>query len=86
MNDSAGVTLYFRWRSMEVTRIEGFSDAAFAFAITFNMGIATASIVLAWARHLELAGWIYCLLGPIHGIHGWRPMTAAARLAGKESG
>lgn len=30
----AGSDPYFRWRSRDVTRIEGFSDAAFAFALT----------------------------------------------------
>src|ERR1700761_7715965 len=33
-NPAKGPERHFRWRAAEVTRLEGFSDAVFAFAVT----------------------------------------------------
>jgi len=34
VKQNVGQTLTFRWRSHEISRIEGLSDAVFAFAVT----------------------------------------------------
>lgn len=45
-----------------------------------DAGIAVLSIAIAFLGHPPIAGWTYGLLGPAHGLHGWRMRKARERI------
>ena len=45
------------------------------------MGLLSIGIALAFPRHSQYAGWIYGLMGPLHGVNGHLAGRAQAALA-----
>jgi hypothetical protein len=91
-----GADRAFRWRGGEISRLEGLSDAVFAFAVCFgiltraeiqgfgiNMAVGLASIVIVTVGGADaafLSGMTYMLIMPLQIVNG-RIMGARIRRA-----
>ena len=78
---------HFRWRGGEVSRIEGLSDAVFALSLTLLVVALevpkTSAVLIAvfWQFPAFILWFVYWLMGPVHGLLGYRTATAVERAA-----
>ena len=61
-------------RKHEITRLEAFSDAVFAFALTLLV-VMVGLLSIAWAlaapgRLVAFAGFVYFLMAPVQTLYG----------------
>jgi uncharacterized membrane protein len=57
-----------------------------AHVLSAGVGLVSIAIALAFPRHSQFAGWIYGLMGPLHGVNGHLAGRAHADLAAREAG
>ena len=49
--------------------------------LSAGVGIGSMALVLSWPRHPEVSGLFYCIMGPLHGAHGWLTGRALRRVS-----
>lgn len=85
-------TMYARaWSlrlKLELDSVERVRTKGEMHAHILSAGLGLFSFALAaWSeRWVPLAGWSYCLMGPVHGLHGWLTGRAVERYRGKVPG
>lgn len=57
-----------------------------AHLLSAGVGLLSIGLALAFPRHSQYAGWIYGLMGPLHGVNGHLAGRAHAELAAREAG